>query len=205
MRQIFLLALRIGYQQPDLIVSGLPVVNDSQAAAFAAPASRPTQFAKTSTARYDPAPIGTQDQRELQLSILIVIHELPDQARERGRLNNFHIPDNTPMADSVNPKFPPQPAMSAHSCPTKRQFALQGRGWDLDASQRMSAAGIFTRIPGTGSCRLTGNSQGVGCGHDKSAWSRIPACPRNANFRRLFRLASYQQPRSPTSTHETSI
>ena len=194
MRQIFLLDLRMGYQQPDLIVCGLPVVNDSQAAAFAAPASRSTQFAKTATARYDLAPIGTQDQRELQLGILIVIHELPDQARERGRLNHFHIPHNTPLADSVSPKFPPQPARSAHSCPTKRQFALQGRGWDLDASQRMSAVGIFTRIPGAGSCRLTGNSQGVGCGHDKSAWSRIPACPRNANFRRLFRLASYQQP-----------
>ncbi len=128
MRQIFLLALRIGYQQPDLIVSGLPVVNDSQAAAFAAPASRPTQLVKTATARYDLAPIGTQDQRELQLRILIVIHELPHQPRERGRHNHFHIPHNTPLADSVSPKFSHQPARSAHSYPTKRQFALQGRG-----------------------------------------------------------------------------
>lgn len=90
---------------------------------------------------------------------------------------------------------------------TRRNVSSRFRagGGDLDASQRMSAAGIFTRIPGTGSCRLTGNSQGVGCGHDKSAWSRIPACPRNAKFRRLFRLASYQQPGSSTSTHEAPI
>jgi hypothetical protein len=57
----------------------------------------------------------------LHLRILIVIHQLPDQPRERRRLNKFHAPYNTPMADSVNPPLAaiPQPRKSARSARSK--------------------------------------------------------------------------------------
>ena len=84
------------------MVSRLPVVDYSQAAALATPASRPTQLAQAPATRYDLSPIGAPGQRELHLRIVIVIQQLPDQPCERRRLNKFHTPYNTPLADTVN-------------------------------------------------------------------------------------------------------
>src|SRR5271169_4553858 len=104
MRQIVALALWIGHEQPNLIVSGLPVVNYPQTTTLAAFTARLTQLPQASTARNDLAPVRTQGQRELQLCILVVIHQLPDQPRERGRLNEFHAQHYTPLAYHVNPQ-----------------------------------------------------------------------------------------------------
>ncbi len=56
----------------------------------------------------------------MHLCILAIIHQLPDQPRERGHLNKFHAQHYTPLADHVNPQtaaFGRRPAGSVPAAP----------------------------------------------------------------------------------------
>src|SRR3972149_6020442 len=72
------------------LIAGRPVIDDPQAATFAATGGRPPNFAQASRSLNDGPLLRSQYQCDLQLSISFVVQMPPDRGREHLRLDESH-------------------------------------------------------------------------------------------------------------------